>query len=921
MPVVPGAEVNSHSSVEAAAERVSDVIRIRGARMHNLQNVDLDIPRDRLVVITGPSGSGKSSLAFDTLYAEGQRQYIESLSVYARQFLHQMQRPDVDLIEGLQPTICIDQRPGSANPRSTVATATEIYDYLRLLMARLGEASCPQCGEPIRQQSAEQIEETLAALPEGTRLIVLAPMVRGRRGKQEDALAKIRKAGFIRVRIDGELCDLENLPEIDSRREHCIEAVVDRLVVRSDGTPRLAESVRLALRHGEGLLVACYQDLPSADADPRNEGWRERLFSSLYACPNCDLSVAEIEPRTFSFNSPYGACPRCGGLGGVEYFDPELVVPDPQLSVAGGAVAPWKGVKPDPLKKHLPQLSAFLEANSAAGDTPLRDLPTEVFQILVHGDGRGFPGVLTLLEQEYVTATDQDRRDALARFRGQITCPACNGSRLRPEANSVRVGGKTISEICRLPITAAVPFFRGLDFPPARRPIADPLLKEILQRLAFLQNVGVDYLTLHRSADTLSGGELQRVRLATSIGSGLVGVCYVLDEPSIGLHSRDNRRLIDALRNLQQQGNSVLVVEHDEAMMREADQLIDIGPGAGIHGGRIVAQGTVGEVCRNPASITGRYLSGQVQIPVPPTRRRLTKSRSLTIEGVTTNNLHDVDARFPLEALVCITGVSGSGKSSLINETLAPAMIRRAGGLAPKPGPFRSLRGAAQIDKVVQIDQSPIGRTPRSSPATYIGAFDEIRKVFARTREAKQRGFGASRFSFNVKGGRCEPCQGHGLKKIEMQFLPDLYVTCSECEGRRFNRQTLEVRWRDKSIADVLAMSVDEATGFFREFRRHPPQLEELSGCGAGLLDAGPAVDDLVGRRGPANQAGGRTVPRGHRPHAVLARRTDHRPAFRRHPAAAGRAEQVGRSRQHGDRDRAQLGGHQVRRLGHRPGP
>ncbi len=775
--MIPGVEADSSSVVEAAAgARPADAIRVRGARTHNLQNVDLDIPRDRLVVLTGPSGSGKSSLAFDTLYAEGQRQYIESLSVYARQFLHQLPRPDVDLIEGLQPTICIDQRPGTANPRSTVATVTEIYDYLRLLMARLGEVCCPQCGEPIRQQSAEQIDETLAGLPDGTRLMILAPLVRGRRGKHDEALAKIRKAGFIRVRIDGELCDLENLPDLDTHREHCLDAVVDRLIVRSEGTVRLSESVRLALRHGEGLLIACYQEPGPTDADRRQNDWRDRLFSTRYACPNCDLSVAEIEPRTFSFNSPYGACPRCGGLGCIEPSAPEPAEPDAR-----------------------------------------------------------------------VAASDEDGAETPARLRDQVTCPACQGSRLRPEANAVRVGGKTIHEICLLPIAAAVPFFRSLQFPAAQRPLADPLLKEILQRLAFLEHVGVTYLTLHRSADTLSGGELQRVRLATSIGSGLVGVCYVLDEPSIGLHPRDNRRLIDALRNLQQQGNSVLVVEHDEAMMREADQLIDVGPGAGVHGGRIVAQGTVEEVCGNPASLTGRYLSGQAQIAVPPTRRRISKTRSLTIEGVTTHNLHDVEARFPLEALVCVTGVSGSGKSSLVNETLAPELIRRTGGMAPQPGPFRSLRGAAQIDKVVEIDQLPIGRTPRSSPATYSGAFDEIRKVFARTREAKQRGFGAGRFSFNVKGGRCEACQGHGLKKIEMQFLPDVYVTCSECAGARFNRQTLEIRYRDKSIADVLAMPIDEATEFFQNFPTIHRGLKSFQDVGLGYLTLGQPSTTLSG--------------------------------------------------------------------------
>ena len=835
------------TALEAGVETPPESIRIRGARMHNLQNIDLDIPRDRLVVITGPSGSGKSSLAFDTLYAEGQRQYIESLSVYARQFLHQMQRPDVDLIEGLQPTLCIDQRPGMTNPRSTVGTATEIYDSLRLLMARLGEASCAGCGEPIRQQSETQIEEALAALPEGTRLMILAPLVRGRRGRHEDVLARIRKAGFVRLRIDGEIYDVEQTPEMDARREHFVEAVVDRIIIRPDLTSRLGESVRLAVRHGEGLLVACYQDPPPDQGDPRDGRWRDRLFSTRYACPNCNLSIAEIEPRTFSFNSPYGACPRCGGLGGVEQFDPELVLPNAELPLAGGAVAAWKGVKPDPLKKHKARMVTVLGAHGAGWNTPLKDLSAEALQELLHGDGHEFPGVLVLLEKEYATATDEDRRNALARFRGRVSCPACLGSRLRPEANGVRIGGRTISEICQLSIGAAVDFLEGLNFSPAQRPIAEPLLKEILPRLAFLQHVGVGYLTLHRAADTLSGGELQRVRLATSIGSGLVGVCYVLDEPTIGLHPRDNRRLIEALRKLQQQGNSVLVVEHDEAIMRAADRLIDIGPGAGPHGGRIVAQGTVAEIGGNPDSITGRYLSGQLRIPVPVARRRPSRSRSLVLEGVTTHNLQAVDVRFPLETLICVTGVSGSGKSSLVNETLGPALIRRLGGVAPRPGPFRSLRGAALIDKVIAVDQSPIGRTPRSSPATYIGAWDEIRRVFARTREAKQRGFGVGRFSYNVKGGRCEPCQGLGLKKIEMQFLPDLYVTCGECEGARFNRQTLEVRYRDQSIADVLAMSVDQAADFFENFPAIHRGLTSFRDVGLGYLTLGQPSNTLSG--------------------------------------------------------------------------
>lgn len=822
-----------------------NVIRIRGARVHNLKNIDVDIPRDRLVVITGPSGAGKSSLAIDTLFAEGERQYVESLSTYARQFLNQMERPDVDLIEGLQPTVCIDQRPGSQNPRSTVATVTEIYDYLRVLMARLGEPLCYQCGTPIRQQTLEQIRDRLLLLPEGTKLMLLAPLVRGRKGKHQEVLARVRKAGLVRVRVDDEVFDIDNVPDLSARQPHRIDAVVDRIIVRKGIDARLAESLALAIEHGEGRVVACY--LENGGEGGASISWRDELFSTLYACPNCNLSYEELEPRTFSFNSPYGACPTCDGLGRLEDFDPELIVPNRDKSLEADAVAPWKGSSAAAQKKRQKLIEPFLKSHKATWKTPLAQLSDEGFHQLLYGDSGDFPGLVTLLNQQFATETDEGERDRLAAYRGQTVCPACGGSRLRPEATHVRLGGKAIHEITALSVSQATEFFSTLPFASHEQPIAQPLIAEIVRRLEFLQRVGLPYLTLDRAADTLSGGEHQRVRLATAIGSGLVGVCYVLDEPSIGLHPRDNQQLIDSLRDLQQQGNTVVVVEHDEAMMRQADLLIDVGPEAGAAGGRIMAVGTPQEIEANEASLTGGYLSGRLRIEPPASRRAVVKSRSLVLEGVSTHNLKNVRAVFPLEAFVCVTGVSGSGKSSLVGGTLAPAVIRRLGGAAPKPGPFKSLRGLNHLERAVVIDQAPIGRTPRSNAATFTGVFDEIRKVFANTREARARGYRASRFSFNVKGGRCETCQGQGLQKIEMNFLPDLYVPCETCGGARFNRQTLQIQYRGKSIADALAMPVREAVQFFENFPQIHRVLQSLDDVGLGYLPLGQPSTTLSG--------------------------------------------------------------------------
>ncbi len=736
-----------------------DAIQVRGARTHNLRNVDIDIPRNRLVVITGVSGSGKSSLAFDTLLAEGHRQYVQSLSLYARQFFDQMERPDVDRIEGLQPTIAIDQKPAAPNPRSTVGTITEIYDYLRLLMARVGTVLCPACGTPIAQQTLAEIEQTVRSLPADTRVMLLAPLVRGRKGAHRDVIESIQKAGFVRARIDGATYSLDEIPKLAPQKLHDIEAVVDRLVIREGIEARLSESVRLAARHGEGVVTIVYQPKGATDGK-----WQERLLNTRYACPRCQTSISEIEPRTFSFNSPYGACPTCHGLGVVD-----------------------------------------------------------------HGAA---PAAVTVGEGD---DTEHD------------VCPDCHGTRLRAEARACRLGGLAIHEITGLSITSALEFFSGLTFAEDQRPVAEPIVAEIVRRLAFLDRVGTEYLTLDRTADTLSGGERQRVRLATGIGSGLVGVLYLLDEPSIGLHPRDNDRLISALRDLQRQGNTVVVVEHDEALMRASDHLIDIGPGAGHLGGQVVAQGTPAAVGRLEASLTGAYLSGRQEIQVPQARRSPVKSRALQLSGATANNLKNVDVEIPLGLLVCVTGVSGSGKSSLIVDTLAKALARKLNGAEARPAPHRGLRGVNQLERLVEVDQSPIGRTPRSNPATYTGVWDDIRRVFAGTKQARQRGYGVGRFSFNTKGGRCETCEGQGVRRVAMNFLPDLEVTCPVCHGARFNRQTLALRYRERSIADVLAMNIREAADFFENHAAIHRVLMTLVDVGLGYISLGQPSTTLSG--------------------------------------------------------------------------
>jgi excinuclease ABC subunit A len=816
-------------------------IRVRGARVHNLCNIDVDLPRGRIVVLTGVSGSGKSSLAFDTLHAEGQRRYIESLSTYARQFLDQLERPDVDLIEGLPPTVSIDQRSGSASPRSTVATVTEIHDYLRLLYARTGVPHCALCGAAIRRQNPEQIVDSVLALPQGRKLLVLAPLVRGRKGLHLEAFQAVRRAGLLRARVDGQVVELKDeAPQLGRTRPHSIEAVVDRLMVREGIRPRLAESIDLALKLGDGSVILAAQ----TDA-----GWDDRLLSVNLSCPTCGAGFEEPEPRSFSFNSPYGACLECDGLGSVASFDRDLVLPDRSLSIQGGAVAPWRErpAKDDTSLIADPALQSFMKRHRLTPSTPLKSWRPKVIDLFFRGED-DFPGLLALLKADYDAAKGVRQRASLAKSMSESVCASCGGSRLRREARAVRVADLGIHQVAALPITEARLFFQSLTFEPPLDRVGSPLVREILGRLEFLERVGLGYLSLDRGADTLSGGELQRVRLATQIGSGLVGVCYVLDEPTVGLHPSDTARLLGSLRDLRDAGNSVVVVEHDEAVIRAADWVVDLGPGAGPDGGRVVACGTPDVLAGDAgASVTARYLARAPGTTVPDRGRLARSPGRIKVVGASARNLRDVTVEIPLATFTCVTGVSGSGKSTLVHDVLASAIRRKLGMIGPTPGAYQRIEGLGAIDKIIEIDQAPIGRGPRSTPATYTGVFDEIRKVFARTREAKIRGYTASRFSFNVKGGRCEACQGQGFRKVEMNFLPDLYVRCTACGGKRFNRATLEVRFKGKSMGDVLELRVDEARDFFAAQPHVRPGLDSLHEAGLGYVTLGQSSTTLSG--------------------------------------------------------------------------
>ena len=806
-------------------------IRVHRLRTHNLKNIDVDLPRDRLVVITGISGSGKSSLAFDTLYAEGQRRYIESLSSYARQFLEQMPRPDCDRITGLPPTVAIEQQAGAAGPQSTVATTTEIYDFLRLLFARVGTPHCPKCGMAIQQQTLEQIVAAVQSLPARTRVTLLAPLVRGRKGHYRELLQSVRAEGYVRARIDGEIRDLDEVDKLSRYKTHDIDAVVDRLVIRGGPFARLADSVRTALSVGKGVCIALQPD------------GHEALFSQRFACAGCGAGIEEPTPNLFSFNSPYGRCPNCRGRGTLEQFDPELIVPDPTRSVHEGAVEVihgWSGETGGRLQERLDDLAGELQLDR---HTPFEKLPAGERHGLLHGGG----GVIAMLERLRASSEADSTLRRLARYMSATACPTCHEARLRPEALSVTVAGLNICQVTRMPVSDCKEFFDSLTLSGVCQQVAEPILKEIRQKLAFLLNVGLHYLTGARLTNTLSTGEAQRTRLATQIGSGLTGVCYILDEPSIGLHHRDHSRLLDALQSLRDAGNTVIVVEHDEATIRRADWVLDLGPGGGRDGGRVVYNGSLQKMLDEPAGLTAQYLTGGRAIPLPDKRRKPRRSRALTVKGAREHNLKDVNVSFPLGLLICVTGVSGSGKSTLVSDILLRALSRRLYGSGEKPGRHKAILGLQHIDKVLQIDQTPIGRTPRSTPATYVKIFDEVRRVFAETRQAQIRGYRRERFSFNVRGGRCEACRGMGVKKIEMNFLPDMQVECETCGGRRYNDETLQITVRGRNIADVLAMTVEEALEFFQHHPAIHRRLRTMRDVGIGYLTLGQSSATLSG--------------------------------------------------------------------------
>ncbi len=827
---------------------MTNKIIIKGACEHNLKCIDVEIPRDQLVVITGVSGSGKSTLAFDTIYAEGQRRYVESLSAYARQFLEQMDKPDVESIEGLSPAISIEQKTTSKNPRSTVGTVTEIYDYLRLLFARAGRVHCHQCGKEIASQTVEQMVDRILAWPEKTRLLLLAPIVRGRKGEYRKELRQLQADGFVRVRIDGEIYELAETPELDKKKQHTVEVVVDRLVLKEDIRSRLADSLETALRLAEGLVRV------------EVVGGESVVFSEQHACPDCGVSYPEITPRMFSFNSPFGACPDCAGLGTRMYFDPEQVVPNPGLSLREGAIAPWETRTGFYYQQLLEALADHYEFDI---NTPFHRLPEKLQTVLLRGSGKeevrfffdqggrrhfyhkAFEGVIPNLERRYHETDSDNVRENLERYMNVMPCPTCDGARLKKESLFVRVGGRSIREVTALSIVESEAFFADLQLSAKEQEIARRILKEIRERLSFLTHVGLDYLTLDRTSGTLSGGEGQRIRLATQVGSSLVGVLYILDEPSIGLHQRDNRRLLDTLKRLRDLGNTVLVVEHDEETILEADHVIDMGPAAGVHGGEVVAQGTPQQILADPRSLTGRYLSGELAIALPKTRR--SSERFIELKGARENNLKGIDVRIPLGVMTCVTGVSGSGKSTLVLDTLYKALAQRLFRAKEKAGKVDDILGLEHLDKVIDIDQSPIGRTPRSNPATYTGIFTDIRDLFAQLPESKIRGYKPGRFSFNVKGGRCEACQGDGIIKIEMHFLPDVYVQCEVCKGARYNRETMEVRYKGKNIAEVLDMTANQAAKFLENIPRVKNKLETLRDVGLGYIKLGQSATTLSG--------------------------------------------------------------------------